>query len=62
VRERRFTTWKTAYYDALAAYDALEDLEPMLEFLKQQAEKTWEKQLEREERRKNKLETRLTET
>jgi Fic family protein len=45
---------KSEYYDALAVYDASEDLEPMFAFLKQQAEKTWEKSLEREERRKTK--------
>ena len=42
---------KTAYYNALAAYDASEDLEPMIIFLRQQAERTWEKALEREQRR-----------
>jgi len=41
---------KAVYYDALAAYDKFEDLEPMEAFLKQQTEKTWEKTLERERR------------
>jgi len=41
---------KAVYYDALAAYDKSEDLEPMEAFLKQQTEKTWEKTLERERR------------
>jgi len=45
---------KTSYYDALASYDNLEDIEPMAAFLKQQAERTWEKTLEREKRREDK--------
>jgi len=44
---------KAAYYDALAAYDNSEDIEPMTAYLKQQAERTWEKMLERETRRKD---------
>jgi Fic family protein len=39
---------KAAYYDALAAYDGAEDLEPMRLFLMRQTERTWEKSLERE--------------
>ena len=39
---------------ALAAYDDSEDVEPMAAFLKQQIERTWEKTLEREQRRKDK--------
>jgi len=42
---------KAAYYDALAAYDNSEDLEPMTAFLRQQTERTWEKSLERERKR-----------
>jgi Fic family protein len=42
---------KRAYYDALARYDADEDLEPLRLFLIGQAERTWEKSLERERRR-----------
>jgi Fic family protein len=42
---------KHAYYDALARYDEAEDLEPMAAFLKQQTARTWEKSLEREQRR-----------
>ena len=42
---------KARYYDALAAYDNTEDIEPMTAFLGQQAERTWEKTLERERRR-----------
>jgi len=44
---------KALYYNALAAYDASEDLAPMMAFLRQQAERTWEKALEREQRRGN---------
>ena len=43
---------KTAYYDALSCYDMTEDLEPMTAFLALQAERTWEKTLEREQRGK----------
>ena len=42
---------KHGYYDALARYDESEELEPMRSFLRQQAERTWEKSLEREQRR-----------
>ena len=42
---------KAVYYDALAAYDNFEDIEPMTVFLKLQTERTWEKTLERERRR-----------
>jgi Fic family protein len=42
---------KAAYYDALVAYDTAEDLEPMRLFLLRQAARTWEKSLEREQRR-----------
>jgi Fic family protein len=44
---------KAAYYDALASYDLTEDVKPMEAFLKQQAERTWEKTIEREHRRKD---------
>ena len=44
---------KAEYYDALAAYDASEDVLPMSTFLKMQTVKTWEKALERELRREN---------
>ena len=44
---------KAAYYDALAAYDNSEDIEPMAAFLTSQMERTWEKTLERENRRKD---------
>ena len=39
---------KAAYYDALSCYDMTEDLAPMTAFLGRQAERTWEKTLERE--------------
>jgi len=39
------------YDDALAAYDNSEDFWPMTAFLEQQAERTWEKTLNREQRR-----------
>ena len=42
---------KHCYYDALAAYDRTEEIEPLLDFLKAQTEKTWDKSLEREQRR-----------
>lgn len=34
---------RRAYYDALQAYDELEDLEPLAEFLRQESIKTWER-------------------
>jgi len=42
---------KAVYYDALAAYDNLKDIEPMAAFLKRQTERTWEMTLELERRR-----------
>lgn len=42
---------KRGYYDALAGYDMTEEIEPLLDFLKAQAEKTWDKSLEREQKR-----------
>ena len=50
---------KAQYYNALAAYDAMEDLEPMVNFLKQQAGRTWEKSLERSQRRRMEI-TKIT--
>ena len=43
---------KAAYYNALADYDNSEDLSTMTEFFKQQTERTWDKALDREQRRK----------
>ncbi len=39
---------RKAYYDALEAWDMEQQLRPMVDFLKNQTVKTWEKQLERE--------------
>ncbi|MCL2351469.1 MAG: Fic family protein [Firmicutes bacterium] len=41
---------KAAYYAALEAYDKTEDIAPMYDFLRRQAEKTWNKTLAREKR------------
>ena len=38
---------KRKYYDALETYDTQEEIEPLYEFLKEQAIKTWEKTYER---------------
>jgi Fic family protein len=38
---------RRAYFVALEAWDAGQDLEPLREFLKEQTVKTWEKQIER---------------
>jgi hypothetical protein len=42
---------RAGYYAALEAYDRTEDISPLCGFLVSQTEKTWEKSLEREERR-----------
>lgn len=42
---------RKAYYDALEAWDVEQDSKPFCDFLKQQTEKTWEKQLQRAERK-----------
>lgn len=42
------------YYGALEAWDTQQDLAPLRAFLQAQTEKTWEKQLARAEKRKNK--------
>lgn len=44
---------KGSYYNALYQYDMEEEITPLLEFLKAQTEKTWEKALERERRRED---------
>ena len=41
---------RKAYYAALESWDVKQELGPMLEFLKDQAEKTWRPYLEREDR------------
>jgi Fic family protein len=40
------------YYDALEAWDRQQELEPLCGFLRSQTEKTWEKQIERAEKKK----------
>ena len=42
---------RKGYYDALEAWDARQELEPLCDFLRKQTVKTWEKQLERAEKR-----------
>ena len=39
---------KTAYYAALESYDTREDLQPMVDFLRIQAERTWQKNIARQ--------------
>ncbi|MCL2220861.1 MAG: Fic family protein [Oscillospiraceae bacterium] len=50
---------KHEYYDALNKYDTSEDIMPMRRLLEQQLCKTWEKTLERAERRKDKNEVQV---
>ena len=42
---------RKGYYDALEAWDARQELEPLRAFLRGQTVKTWEKQLQRAEKR-----------
>lgn len=42
------------YYEALEAWDARQELEPLLIFLRAQTEKTWARQIQRVERQKDK--------
>ena len=42
---------KRSYYDALACYDKAEEIAPLFDFLKAQTEKTWDKSLQREQKR-----------
>mgnify|MGYP003289884268 CR=1 FL=1 len=42
---------KKTYYDALESWDTDQDIIPMYEFLKEQTSKTWEKQIERSEKK-----------
>lgn len=42
---------RKSYYDALEAWDAQQELEPLCDFLRGQTVKTWEKQIERAEKR-----------
>lgn len=45
---------RKGYYEALEAWDSEQSLEPLCEFLREQTEKTWEKQIIRAEKQKNK--------
>ena len=42
---------RRTYFDALEAWDCAQDLEPMIVFLKEQTAKTWQKQIDRAEKR-----------
>lgn len=42
---------RKAYYDALEAWDARQELEPLCSFLREQTVRTWEKQIERADRK-----------
>lgn len=44
---------RKTYYSALESWDTEQDIKPMCEFLKEQTVKTWSKQIERVERKKN---------
>lgn len=44
---------RRGYYEALEAWDARQELEPLLTFLRAQTEKTWAKQIERAEKQKD---------
>ena len=38
---------RRAYFEALVSWDSVQDLEPLIAFLKEQTAKTWQKQIER---------------
>lgn len=42
---------RRAYFDALEAWDSTQDLEPLISFLKEQTAKTWQKQIERADKK-----------
>ena len=44
---------RKAYYSALEAWDEGQELSPLTDFLKEQTAKTWEKQIERAERKRS---------
>ena len=44
---------RKTYYSALESWDTDQDIKPMCEFLKEQTVKTWSKQIERAEKKKN---------
>ena len=41
------------YFEALEAWDTSQDLAPLVDFLKEQTAKTWQKQIERAEKKNN---------
>ena len=43
---------RRAYFEALESWDSAQDLEPLIGFLKEQTVKTWQKQIERAEKKK----------
>ncbi len=44
---------RRAYFEALEAWDNSQDLMPLVDFLKEQTAKTWQKQIERAEKKKD---------
>ena len=42
---------RRGYYEALEEWDKNQELEPLCEYLRRQTEKTWQKQIERWERK-----------
>lgn len=42
---------RRAYFEALDAWDSRQELEPLIDFLKEQTAKTWQKQIERFEKK-----------
>lgn len=45
---------RKGYYEALEAWDSRQELEPLRKFLREQTEKTWEKQIIQTERQQDK--------
>lgn len=43
---------RKGYYDALEAWDTRQELEPLRQFLREQTVKTWQKQIERAEKKR----------
>ena len=44
---------RKGYYAALEAWDERQELEPLISFIREQTVKTWQKQIEREDRKRN---------
>ena len=44
---------RKGYYTALEAWDERQELDPLVSFLREQTVKTWQKQIEREDRKRN---------